>query len=609
MRIVLIAAVSFLSSEWLFLVTKPSFLSQLDWFGKILTLILAGMAVCIFLVITLTPVRLIFGNMGRNGRAVVDSVMTVAAASIFTLLSVLLIDNFTYTLFGFGIRTITSVPAVVLYLLIASLLFLRFARLCWKRVNVRSSELNGLPFRDMTALLAAITIAGIAFAGPLTKRDDPAKTNYPNVLIASADGVEAAHMSVYGYERDTTPFLNQRMNEFLIADNSFTNNSATLGSNVSMLTGKYPAETEVIYPPNILSGTDQFEHLPGILMGLGHRTFELSVRWTGDSGDAGLRCGFHYANFRSMDNCFGYQGFSKRFAGRVSDAHFFLELIVDRVTERAAILNFAHGLRPEQEGYIRGGQPDQYWSRDHARIAEAIRLIDSHSSMPFFINMHLMGTHGPIYDTDSKTFSGDRIQQDRFEDDSYDDAILDFDSNVRKLLQALEARNILESTIVVINSDHGRGWRTNRRLPLMFRFPGSKFAGRIYENTQRLDIAPTILDYLDMEIPAYMGGESLIGRSAELGSDRVIFQTAPPKTGRAANGRFQIMEIVPPYYSIGTLQILVCQRWVKWNPRMDTWEAGTIEDHTAPCHEHVSQTNEQLLGLGKQHLLDYGYPR
>ena len=60
----------------------------------------------------------------------------------------------------------------------------------------------------------------------------------PNILILSADGLEASHMSAYGYSRKTTPFIENLLKESVIFENHFTNSSRTTGSVGSLFSGK-----------------------------------------------------------------------------------------------------------------------------------------------------------------------------------------------------------------------------------------------------------------------------------------------------------------------------------------------------------------------------------
>jgi bisphosphoglycerate-independent phosphoglycerate mutase (AlkP superfamily) len=64
-------------------------------------------------------------------------------------------------------------------------------------------------------------------------------------------------------------------------------------------------------------------------------------------------------------------------------------------------------------------------------------------------------------------------------------------------------------------SDHGSAVSRHGRVPLIFVFPGGNPHGRIVADTQLLDIAPSLLDYLGAPIPAWMGGQSLLSVKAD----------------------------------------------------------------------------------------------
>ena len=89
--------------------------------------------------------------------------------------------------------------------------------------------------------------------------------NLPNIILLGSDGLNADNMSVYGYDKDTTPRLRELAQTSLVAENAFTNAGNTAGSVVSILSGKLPTQTRVLYPPDILTDLAAFQHLPGIL--------------------------------------------------------------------------------------------------------------------------------------------------------------------------------------------------------------------------------------------------------------------------------------------------------------------------------------------------------
>jgi arylsulfatase A-like enzyme len=95
------------------------------------------------------------------------------------------------------------------------------------------------------------------------------------------------------------------------------------------------------------------------------------------------------------------------------------------------------------------------------------------------------------------------------------------DDGIGKVLDYLEANDLLDNTIVVYTSDQGfylgeHGWYDKRFMyeqslstPLLVRYPKEIKAGTVVEDlVMNLDHAPTILDYAGLDKPEEMQGES-----------------------------------------------------------------------------------------------------
>ena len=96
------------------------------------------------------------------------------------------------------------------------------------------------------------------------------------------------------------------------------------------------------------------------------------------------------------------------------------------------------------------------------------------------------------------------------------------DREVGRLLEHLKTTGILDESIVIITSDHGEefwdhgGFEHGHtqydelvRVPLLIRFPGGRRGGSVVIDPVRLmDLAPTVLDELDIAKPATFRGES-----------------------------------------------------------------------------------------------------
>ena len=86
-----------------------------------------------------------------------------------------------------------------------------------------------------------------------------------------------------------------------------------------------------------------------------------------------------------------------------------------------------------------------------------------------------------------------------------------------------DARGILDSTAMVVTSDHGEClgehdmyfvhtglYDSTVRVPLITYFPGSGRAGvEVHEVVELVDIMPTVFEYLEVESPRSIRGRSL----------------------------------------------------------------------------------------------------
>jgi hypothetical protein len=161
--------------------------------------------------------------------------------------------------------------------------------------------------------------------------------------------------------------------------------------------------------------------------------------------------------------------------------------------------------------------------------------------------------------------------------DFYDDAIFDFDQYVQEIFKTLSSAGELDKTIVIIYTDHNIKYQTSQRIPLIIHFPKDEYSGRVENNAQNLDIAPTILDYMGISIPSWMTGYSLI--RGEPDSTRNIFS--------ATAGRVDPKLGEPPFYQFGTINLVVCNKWYRFNTYNNLLFTGSVKGHTSPCENSI----------------------
>ena len=100
----------------------------------------------------------------------------------------------------------------------------------------------------------------------------------------------------------------------------------------------------------------------------------------------------------------------------------------------------------------------------------------------------------------------------------YADLITEMDHWVGQIVAELEADGLLEDTIVVFWSDHGKGmprakrWpnESGLREPLIVSWPGHLPEGAVATGlTHTMDLAPTMLELAGLDVPEFMHGVSL----------------------------------------------------------------------------------------------------
>ena len=86
-------------------------------------------------------------------------------------------------------------------------------------------------------------LAALALGLALACRD---ATPRPSILLISIDTLRADHLGLYGYARDTSPFLDRFARGALVFEHAFTPKAWTLPAHMTMLTGLYPEQHGVL---------------------------------------------------------------------------------------------------------------------------------------------------------------------------------------------------------------------------------------------------------------------------------------------------------------------------------------------------------------------------
>jgi hypothetical protein len=572
-------------SEWVFLVTKESFMDSLPLVEK-LTILLQSTWVPAIIILAVIVIVWMLSKLLKYPfiQLMTSSIYRLIPAVFVAITAVLVFDNFTYNILGVGIVDSHSVFRASYGL--AFLLFIN-KTFCKIQLPVNQKTLS-LKWKLLTIIAITLfslgtisTIAGIVTkTSRSTSQTSVTPKRTPNIILIGSDGVTADEMSIYGYNRNTTPFINSIINQSLIAEANFPQTGSSLGSLISIYTSKLPTRTGVVNMPDALIGDESNEHLPGLLKDLGYTNVDITFDLYSNVTLANLRNGFDRINGIDVNK----NPIVIRL-GKILpvNSEYNLELLSKRVTDRLQhVLFIRMMINPFEEVTMQPGHKDAT-----SRIPELMSYIQN-GKEPYFIHVHLLGTHGPTYRTSSTTFSQGRKQKKDFEQDFYDDAIVDFDTYIHGLFSTLEGTGKLTNTLVIIYSDHPRSRAAYQHTPLLFWFPNGQFSGQVTSNTQNMDIAPTILDYLGEPIPEWMEGVSLINGNPS--PERPIYSVLwkDPRNNKLPNQTL---------LKFGDLRMIICNQFIEYSSEEMKWNSGEVLDKSSSCGADLQITVDEMKDI------------
>lgn len=373
------------------------------------------------------------------------------------------------------------------------------------------------------AMLACCLLAGLCGCGskgtppprmakvqpqPIDLAALPLKYKDHNVVFVSFDALQAAHTGFLGYERDVMPALDDFAEDSFIFENQISVASWTVPSSMSWFTGVYPSEHRLTNKFAVYSDAVQkpakLQELAPKLITLAQILKANGYATGGFTGNAGVSGPFGFD-----------QGFDIYFA-----------------------------------------EKDKFGSLDRS-VPEALAWVKANQDRNFFLFLHGYDCHGqstPAGGLDyrfvdkgyDRKFTGSvqeqevlreegldkgqltlRDQDVRFWRAIYDEKIQRADAKFQRFVDEFKSLGLMDKTLFVITSDHGTEFYEHRRLdhgftlyqeqihvPLLLKLPGQRGGSVIPERHSSLDLMPTILDLLDVEVPdaaqKQMRGTSLV---------------------------------------------------------------------------------------------------
>jgi len=363
---------------------------------------------------------------------------------------------------------------------------------------------------------------------PTNGRTVSDQEHHPNVMLVVMDTVRADHLSVYGYDRDTTPNLSAFSRDATLYEQAISPGDMTLSTHGSLFTGLYGISHGAHYnDAGIGQPLDEgFTTVAEALSSDGYQTVGIISNHAFFDNGFGLEQGFDYIDARPADSFLIYRA-----------------LTTSPLFIRATLHRKLSALMP--------ATTTERHFRDADHITnEALRFIDSRqtTAQPFFLFINYMDAHwrylpptgfdtmypGKLPDFDAadyyrlnseitKTASRDITMEEREHLVSqYDGSIRYMDSRLQLIIDELKQTGMYDDMLIIITSDHGEAfgerqlvqhavsaYQDQLHVPLLIRFPDGLHRGNVSDIVNTVSIMPTILAATGTQLPDKLDGENL----------------------------------------------------------------------------------------------------
>ena len=339
-------------------------------------------------------------------------------------------------------------------------------------------------------------------------------TAKPNIIFYVIDGAGADYMSVYGYNRRTTPNLERLAAEGAVFEHAYSNSSWTRPSTASFMTSL------------------QHSVLGGFKGG-----FNVVPEDAPTMAQHFHRAGYQTGVFTANPN-----------AGRMSG----LEREVDVFREGWTEFGYGDSNWKQSSSYLH----EAFWTWRETYPAEPywvhFQTVDIHTDFPAVAPFGGLFVGSEEAKTWEVTFEQLRQKPENeyaglFEDAGvdqvgfftvmqglYDESMAHNDYQLGRLVERLKAEGEWENTLLIVGADHSidaamvdmgvfiqdsvpPDWNrpmfrpSISRVPLLFVWPGHIAGGQRFSKpiVSMIDVLPTILDLVDLPLPEVMQGQSL----------------------------------------------------------------------------------------------------
>ncbi len=320
------------------------------------------------------------------------------------------------------------------------------------------------------------------------------------IIFISLDTLRADRLGCYGYPLPTSPYVDKIAKEGALFENAFASDIPTEVAHTSIFTGKVGLTSGVVSHGATSSYLPKHQQwLPSILQESGFTTAAVDNLYNLKEWFA--RGHRYYINSKQSTRWIdgkNINALAKPWIKEHKDEDFFL---------------FLHYWDPHTPYLPPKSYIPSFYNQTKDPYAPANQSMEpafNHAAYPFF-KYHHYDLLGGITDTD-------------YVNALYDAEIRYLDDLLKELDLFLEAEGLKEDTLLILFGDHGESltehdiywdhcglYDQTVHIPIIMRWPGQIPANkRVQSLVQHVDIMPTILEWLQQDIPDDLDGKSLI---------------------------------------------------------------------------------------------------
>ncbi len=538
---------------------------------------------------------MVFGVLGggvhliRSGEALTSRYLAVQMGIAGGLLCAWYLWHGALIMLGDG-RPIPAASMAVMPLAFSGVVY--FNAGYWLR-KVELGKEYKLPWNALAALGSLVLVAG---AGGIYQLKDTgghrALEGDESVLLITVDTLRWDHVSALSETAPPTPNIDRLAHSGVLFMDAVTPMPETTPAHASLLTGQHPITHEVVSNGHELSRG--FPTLTEVLEEEGYATAAFVSSIAVDS-TTGLEQGFLVFD---DDLVGGVPGLTR-------------VLLLQDIVKAWLVLG-----DPAATPWLfeRGGRTttDRY-----------LAWLDQHQGLPSFAWIHYFEPHAPYEPHDGSAPEVDhRARMAQGEAATYTEAereilrgyyrqeVMAVDALVGEVLDDLEARGLAKTTMVILASDHGENlgehgldfhhhglYDTVVRVPLMMRIPSQRYVveTRVEHQVRLMDVAPTVLEYLELEGLGKTEGIELVSYALRL-RRRPVWTPLVGRGGRSLSRG-----------ALGGLR----NNGLKYIRDLRTGQEQLYELRTDPAElddlsERRAQTTQQAYELVERELTIYG---